>query len=870
MSVSITNPEREAPEGTVAVERQPQVVGGFDPDLVSEFERLSGLRREELFRGIAPDVANTILGPRTAISPEREFEIRQDLIETMEGLAETSQKRGQVSTEAWYKLKIQAMKSASQIEAAGVSARGRTQAAKISGLYRQAYGDGQALERAYSSLNNNVTAGTLNEASKGVTALTANQGGRSGRSLLMQPTQKNNFTQAAHQFFMSEEGQNPLARQGYLLRVSDHTGVPITDLVAAITTSPTTRGNRTAILGADGKALENLLSPTVPLGTINDLQNSINQHVTDAQALSAGSRGGNAAAAGLLSAVGSPVPGEVPLEALKTLGITAEMAQNPEAAKLMEELAKDKVEELFADLAKATERSPYIQGQIDSIMATAAIEGSPMREYALENGLNPDNPSDLQAAFELLEEEYADVQEYETGQAKLRAQVARERQKAELQKRREYEAGMGPERMAAKQVVQGIDLEELPEGEEGAAPPQRVGMGLREDQMNNMRVIEDRLRAAADQAEKAGDTDRARYLRQEADRYLQLQSSVTDIQMGLPSRPDPMTIDAAQKASDESAVPETFGAAGGEAGIETQEVSGVPKRVGDSEYYVMPNQGGELFRLQDGKFVKAPPPTERRPDDFATDYEDLDMETSSPAPGTPEVEAAPEVSEATEDVAAETASLNAAGATSVSPKVSGDDYSPYATFSDGSFGFIDPKTGRLTKVRAGTPAHTSIGEAIGSPSQPEGSSGFQSGDLVERAKRDRARRAEEKRRKQIEEALPVVEAKLRRALTGISDPAQAMEIINAYTGSQRGSEMLEMFPEDLKRTIEEFKTAAPTSTTPAQPSVGNALQTGLADSVNAKISPDPVLQAMDQQDLANEQEDEEGDYTPPADDDEGE
>ena len=727
MFTSITNPEKEAPEEPVAIETRedlenmPSETGGFDPDLVREMERLTGLRREELFRGIAPKTANTILGPRTAISPEREFEIRQELIETMEGVAETAQKRDQITLEAWYKLKVQAMKSASQVEAAGVSARGRTEAAQISGLYRQAAVDSQALERSYNTLRNNTSQDTINGANAAVSTLTSGQGSRRGAALLRNARQKQNFVQEAVRFMSSDQGQNDLQRQAYLLRVSNNTGVPITDLVAAIKTSPiaSARTNRTQILGPDGNRLDGLMSANVPLGNISTLQDSIDRNVAEAARRSAGSRGGNAVAVGLLNAVGSPVPGEVPLDSLQTLGVTAEMIQDPAAAQTMEDAAQQKINDLFDDLADAVERTPYIQGQIDSIMATAGIQGTPFREYLIQNGLNPDSPADLEAGFELLEDEYADVREYESGQAKLRAQVARERQKAELRRRKEYEAAMGPERIAAQQVVQGIDLEELPEGEEGAAPPQRVGMGLREDQMNNMRVIEDRLRAAAAQAEEAGDERRARYLRREADRYLQLQLDVTDVQMGRTNLPDPMTIDAAQRAADESAGPETYGASGTERGIEAREGTGVPKKVGDSEYYVLPNQGGELFRLQDGRFVKVPPPAERRPDDFATDFEDIEVESDAPE-ATTQPAAAVAAPAMREDVEAEVGALEAAGATAVSEKIPGDDYSPYATFDDGSYGYVSPTTGQLVRVRPGATGFDEIAAAVtGTPVEAE-------------------------------------------------------------------------------------------------------------------------------------------------------
>lgn len=703
------------------LENMPSETGGFDPDLVREMERLTGLRREELFRGIAPKTANTILGPRTAISPEREFEIRQELIETMEGVAETAQKRDQITLEAWYKLKVQAMKSASQVEAAGVSARGRTEAAQISGLYRQAAVDSQALERSYNTLRNNTSQDTINGANAAVSTLTSGQGSRRGAALLRNARQKQNFVQEAVRFMSSDQGQNDLQRQAYLLRVSNNTGVPITDLVAAIKTSPiaSARTNRTQILGPDGNRLDGLMSANVPLGNISTLQDSIDRNVAEAARRSAGSRGGNAVAVGLLNAVGSPVPGEVPLDSLQTLGVTAEMIQDPAAAQTMEDAAQQKINDLFDDLADAVERTPYIQGQIDSIMATAGIQGTPFREYLIQNGLNPDSPADLEAGFELLEDEYADVREYESGQAKLRAQVARERQKAELRRRKEYEAAMGPERIAAQQVVQGIDLEELPEGEEGAAPPQRVGMGLREDQMNNMRVIEDRLRAAAAQAEEAGDERRARYLRREADRYLQLQLDVTDVQMGRTNLPDPMTIDAAQRAADESAGPETYGASGTERGIEAREGTGVPKKVGDSEYYVLPNQGGELFRLQDGRFVKVPPPAERRPDDFATDFEDIEVESDAPE-ATTQPAAAVAAPAMREDVEAEVGALEAAGATAVSEKIPGDDYSPYATFDDGSYGYVSPTTGQLVRVRPGATGFDEIAAAVtGTPVEAE-------------------------------------------------------------------------------------------------------------------------------------------------------
>lgn len=838
-------------------ENLPSQTGGFDPDLVREMERLTGLRREELFRGIAPRTANTILGPRTAISPEREFEIRQELIGTMEELAATAQKRDQVTMEAWYKLKVQAMKSASQVEAAGVAAHGRTQAAHISGQYRQAATDSQALERAYSSLRGNTGKDTITDANSAINALTAGQGTRRGAALLRSATQKNNFVQDAIRFMGTDHGQNDMQRQAYLLRVSDNTGVPITDLITAIKTSPATQRQRTQILGADGNRLDGLMGANMPLGNISTLQDSIDRNIAEAARRSAGSRGGNAVATGLLNAVGSSVPGEVPLDSLQTLGVTAEMIEDPDAAQTMEDAAQAKINDLFEDLSDAVERTPYIQGQIDSIMATAGIQGAPFREYLISNGFNPDSPADLEAGFQLLEDEYADVREYESGQAKLRAQVARERQKAELRRRKEYEAAMGPERMAAKQVVQGIDLEELPEGEEGAAPPQRVGMGLREDQMNNMRVIEDRLRAAADQAEEAGDTDRARYLRQEADRYLQLQSRVTDIQMGLPSMPDPMTIDAAQKAADESAVPETYGAAGGEAGIEAQERVGVPKKVGDSEYYVMPNQGGQLFHLKDGRFARVEPPTERRPDDFATDYEDIDMETLAPAEGGP-TEEAPETPQ-TENVEAEITSLNSAGATNVSAKIPGDPYSPYATFSDGSYGFIHPETNKLVRVKAGSTAHTSIGNALGATGGDASSddADFASADLVERARQQREAK---------ESSISSAENDFLRRL---EDPSiggsvtKAMEIVELY----KGSPAWESFSDRAKNAAQAYeRAAARISRTPARPSPPgepptpgverNALQSGLAADVDNRLQ-----EEIDAEEEANIQEDLLGDYS---------
>ena len=731
-------------------ENLPSQTGGFDPDLVLEMERLTGLRKEELFRGIAPDVANTILGPRTAISPEREFEIRQGLIETMEELAATAQKRDQVTMEAWYKLKVQAMKSASQVEAAGISAHGRTEAAHISGLHRQAAAKAGALEDAYSSLTGVRSKDTVDAASKAIIKLGTMQGKRTGPALLGNATNKNNFIETAVDFLANE--QDPTQRQAFFLEVSNNTGIGAAELIKTVSVSTQAKQQTALVLGPKGEKLNNLMNADMPLGNIATLQMQIDQDIAAAAKHGSGGRGANAVASGLLNAVSSSVPGQIPLGSLQTLGVTAQMMQDPKAAATMEDAAQEKINDLFEDLADAVERTPYIQGQIDSIMATAGIQGSPFREYLVSNGLNPDSPADLEAGFELLEDEYADVREYESGQAKLRAQVARERQKAELRKRKEYEAGMGPERMAAKQVVQGIDLDELPEAEEGPsgyAPPQRVGMGLREDQLTNMRVIESRLRAAADQAEKAGDTDRARYLRQEADRYLQLQSRVTDIQMGLPSIPDPMTIDAAQKAADESAVPETFGVAGGEAGIETQDVAGVPKKVGDSEYYVMPNQGGQLFHLKDGKFARVEPPTERRPDDFAVDYEDLDMEglpakKESPPQevGLPDKEVEKKADlRKNEDVVAETSSLKSAGATKVSPKIPGDDYSPYATFKDGSYGFVHPDTGKLIRVRPGSTAHSNIGSAL----NPDDS---KSDDLVERMNKAQLKKEAKKKLEQ--------------------------------------------------------------------------------------------------------------------------
>ena len=89
----------------------PQILSDFSPENIQNMEDLYGLRAEELFRGINPNLANRIYGPRSRMSPQDAAELKVDLAKTYKDLAKVSQDGANASASDRVKLAIAALQA---------------------------------------------------------------------------------------------------------------------------------------------------------------------------------------------------------------------------------------------------------------------------------------------------------------------------------------------------------------------------------------------------------------------------------------------------------------------------------------------------------------------------------------------------------------------------------------------------------------------------------------------------------------------------------------------------------------------------------------------------------------------------------------
>lgn len=424
-----------------------QSLEGIGPNLTTQMEDLYGLRQEEFFRGIAPDIAQSIYGPRYQISPAKAAAMKLELAAVYTDLAAVSQKKETASLHARVKLAVAAISAAGKVQAAREGAEGKVAVAKVAGDMALAKARIPLIEKAMGEIGG----GTLRAeegAIVGGLVNRINEGTRSGdvpvpASRLFDSAlgAQHKTLGAAQEAFLvgmdaaiKDLGTDKNAIRRVVIETANRTGSDVDSiqrlLVKRYETGPAT---------ANASALEALkYSEENPLYRIARLEAETRASIKAAIGQFAG--GGatapeaNALIQTAIAAVeGGPAGVQVPIEALQQLNLTAEQMGDPNAVRDIQQAAADQVESLFKSINEGSEAIPYIQKQIDGIKRTAALEGSAFRDYLRDKGFNPDNPAHVEVGFGLLEEDYEQTRKYDTKEAKLIADTAR------LQRRRQRE-----------------------------------------------------------------------------------------------------------------------------------------------------------------------------------------------------------------------------------------------------------------------------------------------------------------------------------------------------------------------------------------------------------------------------------------------
>lgn len=420
-----------------------QSLGGIGPDLTTDMEDLWGLRQEEFFRGIAPDVAQSIYGPRYQISPAKAAAMKLELTGVYKDLAAVAQKKETADLHARVKLSVASMAAAAKVQAARESAEGKVAYAKIVGDMNLAKARLPMIEAAMNELGGGELR-TQDAAAAGALANIIHEGtGQVPRAQLFNSgygSQHSTLGEAQDAFLVGFDqviqkvGSDKRAVRRIVIETANRTGADIGSIQSLLYNHykvGTTQADKAATI-ALGFSEENPLARIARLE--GETRASINAATNQFAGGGATTPEANALLQTAIAAVeGGPAGVQVPVEALQQLNMTAEQMEDPNAVRDIQQAAADQIDALFKSINEGSEAIPYIQKQIDSVKRTAALEGSAFRDYLRDKGFNPDNPAHVEVGFGLLEEDYEQTREYDTKEAKLIADTAR------LQRRRQRE-----------------------------------------------------------------------------------------------------------------------------------------------------------------------------------------------------------------------------------------------------------------------------------------------------------------------------------------------------------------------------------------------------------------------------------------------
>ena len=431
----------------------PQALNSFGPQITGDIEDLYGLRSEEFLRGIAPDVANRIYGPRTRISPQAAAELKVDLAKTYKDLAKVSQDGSTASASDRVKLAIAALQAGAKTEAASITARAGITRMEMSGQFNLALENLKQADDALGSL------GPISTADRDDAARVANA--VSGTALLQELPRADLFevgaagTQAGQDAGL-QAAQDAAYNQMRQIIAEDPDPERVARITAQVATTMGTTPERVKNMmvrkaGARGDRAENVMVTEAYEGEAStsamEALARYERSTLDAQsALQAGARkpGGTGAQSflniGLAALEPGPAGVQVDNDTLRSLGVTAEQLQDPNATNDIQSAAQAQIENLFTAIDEGAAATPYMQQKVDAIKESARIEGSEFREFLKQSGLDPDSPAAVDVGFQLLEDEYAEVRKYETRQAKMQANVARRQRRLQRAAQRQRDA----------------------------------------------------------------------------------------------------------------------------------------------------------------------------------------------------------------------------------------------------------------------------------------------------------------------------------------------------------------------------------------------------------------------------------------------
>ena len=428
----------------------PQALNSFGPQITGDFEDLYGLRSEEFLRGIAPDVANRIYGPRTRISPQEAAELKVDLAKTYKDLAKVSQDGSTASASDRVRLAIAALQAGAKTDAASITARAGITRMEMSGQFNLALENLKQADDALASLGP-ITTADRNDAASVANAV-------SGTALLQELPRADLFevgaagTEAGQRAGL-QAAQDAAYNQMRQIIAEDPDPERVARITAQVATTMGTTPERVKNMmvrkaGARGDRAENVMvteayEAEASTSAMEALARYERSTIDANSALQAARNkpGGSGAQAylniGLAALEPSPAGVQVDNDTLRSLGVTAEQLQDPSAANDIQSAAQAQIENLFTAIDEGAAATPYMQQKVDAIKESARIEGSEFREFLKQSGLDPDSPAAVDVGFQLLEDEYAEVRKYETRQAKMQADVARRRRRQQRMNERQ-------------------------------------------------------------------------------------------------------------------------------------------------------------------------------------------------------------------------------------------------------------------------------------------------------------------------------------------------------------------------------------------------------------------------------------------------
>lgn len=428
----------------------PQSLDIFGPQLVSDIEDLYGIRSEELLRGISPEVANRIYGPRTALSPAAAAELKVDLAKTYKDLAKVSQDGNTASASDRVKLAIAAINAGAKTEAASISARAGITRMEMSGQFNLALENLKQADDALNSLGS-VTSADREAAAEVANALSSvSELQEISRDLLfdVDPTGKpaalitaqDEAYNRMRQIIARDPDPDRVAR--ITVQIASTMGTTperVKNLMMRKSDARIDRPSNQMVREAyDGEA------STSAMEAMARYERSAQEANNAIQAARTGTPGSSGSQAflnvGLSALEPSPAGVQVDNDTLRSLGVTAEQLGDPNAAQDIQSAAQAQIENLFNAIDDAAASTPFMQQKVDAIKESARIEGSEFREFLKQSGLNPDNPAAVDVGFQLLEDEYAEIRRYETRQAKMQAEAARRLRRQQRQNERQRSA----------------------------------------------------------------------------------------------------------------------------------------------------------------------------------------------------------------------------------------------------------------------------------------------------------------------------------------------------------------------------------------------------------------------------------------------